>query len=222
MAFFGWYDVYFINLTKLNQVCVVLQLLQRDVIAQEAGFARIELHLPKDGRLFYFLIAKLWWIKDLLIVQYSHLEGGREVFKLLSDKLDIKINTVKAFRDHFDYKFHHRNGYAPKNKKISIDSGTEELDSPFKEIYDKFNLDSFEDLFQTIDSIAFHKLDQRLLTYLKIKAKAKKVTVLKATHKEIAYDLNSSREVVSRLLKQLEKQGGIKLGRNMIDLSKLL
>ena len=80
----------------------------------------------------------------------------------------------------------------------------------------------FEDLFQTIDSIAFHKLDQRLLTYLKIKAKAKKVTVLKATHKEIAYDLNSSREVVSRLLKQLEKQGGIKLGRNMIDLSKLL
>lgn len=80
----------------------------------------------------------------------------------------------------------------------------------------------FEDLFQTIDSIAFHKLDQRLLTYLKIKAKAKKVTVLKATHKEIAYDLNSSREVVSRLLKQLEQQGGIKLGRNMIDLSKLL
>lgn len=79
----------------------------------------------------------------------------------------------------------------------------------------------FEELFQTIDCIAFHKLDERLVTYLKTKAAAKGVSVLKATHQDIAYDLNSSREVISRLLKQLEKVGRITLGRNKIDISNL-
>lgn len=79
----------------------------------------------------------------------------------------------------------------------------------------------FDELFQTIDCIAFHKLDERLVTYLKTKATAKDTTVLNATHQNIAYDLNSSREVISRLLKQLEKEGRISLGRNKIDISKL-
>lgn len=79
----------------------------------------------------------------------------------------------------------------------------------------------FDELFQTIDCIAFHKLDERLVTYLKTKASAKDTTVLNATHQNIAYDLNSSREVISRLLKQLEKEGRISLGRNKIDISKL-
>lgn len=79
----------------------------------------------------------------------------------------------------------------------------------------------FEELFQTIDCIAFHKLDERLVTYLKTKSTAKGTNVLQATHQDIAYDLNSSREVISRLLKQLEKEGRIKLGRNKIDVSSL-
>ncbi len=79
----------------------------------------------------------------------------------------------------------------------------------------------FDDLFQTIDCIAFHKLDERLVTYLRTKSKAKNTSVLKATHQDIAYDLNSSREVISRLLKQLEKEGRIGLGRNKIDVSNL-
>lgn len=80
-------------------------------------------------------------------------EGFSEVFKLLSDKLDIKINSIKAYRDKFDYKFDHRNGYAPTGKGISIVAGSEELDTPFKEVYDKFNEDSFEDLFQKVSKI---------------------------------------------------------------------
>ena len=62
---------------------------------------------------------------------------------------------------------------------------------------------------------------KRLITYLKTKSKAKKTSVLKATHQDIAYDLNSSREVISRLLKQLEKEGRIGLGRNKIDVTNL-
>tara|TARA_B110000211_G_C14032875_1_gene533040 strand:- start:173 stop:820 length:648 start_codon:yes stop_codon:yes gene_type:complete len=80
----------------------------------------------------------------------------------------------------------------------------------------------FEELFNTIDSIAFKKLDERLISYLKTKAKAKSTMILKATHQDIAYDLNSSREVISRLLKQLERDGKIELGRNQIDLTALL
>jgi CRP/FNR family transcriptional regulator len=74
------------------------------------------------------------------------------------------------------------------------------------------------ELVRTIDSIAFHHMDERLLAYLDKKAKATHSKVINATHQEIAYDLNASREAVSRLLKQLENDGRVKLGRNKIEL----
>jgi CRP-like cAMP-binding protein len=75
------------------------------------------------------------------------------------------------------------------------------------------------ELVRTIDSIAFHHMDERLLAYLDKKAKATNSKVINATHQEIAYDLNASREAVSRLLKQLENDGRVKLGRNKIELN---
>ena len=74
------------------------------------------------------------------------------------------------------------------------------------------------ELVRTIDSIAFHNMNERLLAYLDKKAKATHSKVINATHQEIAYDLNASREAVSRLLKQLENDGRVKLGRNKIEL----
>jgi CRP/FNR family transcriptional regulator len=76
------------------------------------------------------------------------------------------------------------------------------------------------ELIHTIDSIAFRKMDERLMNYLEQKAEATDSHSLNATHQEIAYDLNASREAVSRLLKQLERQGIVKLGRNHIELIK--
>lgn len=76
----------------------------------------------------------------------------------------------------------------------------------------------FEDLLNTIDQIAFHKLDDRLLMLLKKKAKACDCKVLVTTHEELASELATSREVVSRLLKQLEKINKVKLSRNKIEL----
>jgi CRP/FNR family transcriptional regulator len=75
------------------------------------------------------------------------------------------------------------------------------------------------ELVRTIDSIAFHHMDERLLSYLHKKAQAIHSKVINATHQEIAYDLNASREAVSRLLKQLENEGQLKLGRNKIELN---
>lgn len=74
------------------------------------------------------------------------------------------------------------------------------------------------ELVQTIDSIAFKKMDERLLEYLNKKTEALGTHVINTTHQEIAYDLNASREAISRLLKQLEKEGHLQLGRNRIEM----
>jgi CRP/FNR family transcriptional regulator len=77
------------------------------------------------------------------------------------------------------------------------------------------------ELVKTIDSIAFHRMDERLLQYLERKADVTGSREISATHQDIAYNLNASREAVSRLLKQLEKNGLVKLGRNKIELVQL-
>ncbi len=70
---------------------------------------------------------------------------------------------------------------------------------------------------ETIDSIAFLKMDNRLLKYLKDKTKVKSDSIINNTHQEIAYDLHTSRVVISRLLKKLENDGKVKLNRNNIE-----
>lgn len=77
--------------------------------------------------------------------------------------------------------------------------------------------DRFYELLKTIDSVVFHKLDERLLEYLEEKKKIAGTGTLHISHQEIANDLHSSREVISRLLKQMEKNGQLKLGRNKIE-----
>jgi CRP/FNR family transcriptional regulator len=70
----------------------------------------------------------------------------------------------------------------------------------------------------TIDNIAFKKMDERLIEYLKNKSKHYDSSEIKVTHQDIAFDLHTSRVVISRLLKQLEKTNRIKLNRNSIKL----
>lgn len=78
----------------------------------------------------------------------------------------------------------------------------------------------FEELLQVIDSIAFKGLDERLAAYLDKQSKHLNTRQLNLTHQDIATDLNSSREVISRLLKKMEQTGLIKLNRNYIELIK--
>ena len=68
----------------------------------------------------------------------------------------------------------------------------------------------------TIDTIAFLKMDERLLNYLREKVKVTKDHSIRSTHQEIAYELHTSRVVISRLLKKLENMGVIELNRNNI------
>ena len=83
----------------------------------------------------------------------------------------------------------------------------------------------FDELLSVVDNIAFHNMDERLEFYLKRHAdkSGKKNTagtgqVIELSHQQIADDLNSSREVISRLLKKMEQRNRVKLHRNMIEL----
>lgn len=91
--------------------------------------------------------------------------------------------------------------------------------------WQRFILESYHsrmmELMETVDSIAFLKMDERLLKHLHDKAKVTQDDVIFATHQEIAYDLHTSRVVVSRLLKKMEQEGKIKLNRNQIKILNL-
>ncbi|MFZ9660377.1 MAG: Crp/Fnr family transcriptional regulator [Chitinophagaceae bacterium] len=74
----------------------------------------------------------------------------------------------------------------------------------------------FEELLTVIDNIAFKNMDERLEWYLKQQAE-KSGNEIMLTHQQIANDLNSSREVISRLLKKMEKNNRVILHRNSIE-----
>ena len=76
----------------------------------------------------------------------------------------------------------------------------------------------FDELLSVIDNIAFRNMDERLEFYLKRHATATGKKLIETSHQQIADDLNSSREVISRLLKKMEQRNLLKLHRNMIEL----
>lgn len=79
----------------------------------------------------------------------------------------------------------------------------------------------FKELLSTIDAIAFAQLDQRLIKYLSKKIELTQKKEFQITHKQIALDLNTTREAISRLLKKMEQMGLVKLGRNHISVHHL-
>ena len=76
----------------------------------------------------------------------------------------------------------------------------------------------FEELLNVVNAIAFQKLDMRLLHLLKQKAELFKSNQLSVTHQQLADELGSTREVISRVIKQMETEGLVKLSRNKISL----
>lgn len=80
----------------------------------------------------------------------------------------------------------------------------------------------FLELIEVIDLIAFNSLDKKILNYLEKKKEALNTSVLLITHQQIATELNTHREAVSRLLRTMEKKGLVKLGRNTIELMEKL
>jgi CRP/FNR family transcriptional regulator, anaerobic regulatory protein len=76
----------------------------------------------------------------------------------------------------------------------------------------------FEELLEVVNAVAFKKMDQRLLNFIQKKREHTKSKTLNVTHEQLANDLGTARVVVSRLLKQMEDKGLVRLGRNKITL----
>jgi CRP/FNR family transcriptional regulator, anaerobic regulatory protein len=85
-----------------------------------------------------------------------------------------------------------------------------------KFVFDSYQ-DRFDELMNTIDSISFMKMDERLMKYLLDKKQSAGSYTINKTHEQIAQELNTSRVVISRLLKKLEKEDKIELHRNRIE-----
>ncbi|MGB3074587.1 MAG: Crp/Fnr family transcriptional regulator [Chitinophagales bacterium] len=76
----------------------------------------------------------------------------------------------------------------------------------------------FEELLEVVNAVAFKKMDERLLNFIKTKCELTQSKTLYLTHEQLAGELGTVRVVISRLLKQLEDEGVVKLGRNKISL----
>jgi CRP/FNR family transcriptional regulator len=76
----------------------------------------------------------------------------------------------------------------------------------------------FNELLSAIDQLAFQKLDERLVNYLKERSKVTDSPLINLSHEQIAIEMASSREVISRLLKKLENDKKLLLYRNQIKL----
>ncbi|RXG11967.1 CRP/FNR family transcriptional regulator [Leeuwenhoekiella aestuarii] len=97
----------------------------------------------------------------------------------------------------------------------------EEWSSKYKS-WRNFIFDSYqnrlEEMLDTLDSIAFMRMDERLLKYLRDKQNLTQLDEIHSTHQDIAYEMHTSRVVISRLLKKLELEGKLKINRNKIEL----
>ncbi len=78
--------------------------------------------------------------------------------------------------------------------------------------------DRLDEMMRAIDNLAFNDMNNRLKNYLLEVASVNRSKTINKTHQEIAYELNTSRVVISRLLKALEKDGFLQLNRNTISL----
>lgn len=103
------------------------------------------------------------------------------------------------------------------NDKVSllIKEYPEWLDYIFR-LYHK----RFEELLEVVNAVAFKKMDERLLNFIKKKCELTKSHTLYVTHEQLSNELGTARVVVSRLLKQMEDEGIVELGRNKISLLK--
>jgi len=100
-------------------------------------------------------------------------------------------------------------------EKISqvLKESPEMLDYVFK-LYHK----RFEELLEMVNAVAFKRVDERLMNLLRKKARTNQSNEVQITHEKLANELGTARVVVSRLLKQFEASGKLRLGRNRIIL----
>lgn len=146
-----------------------------------------------------------------LILYY--IRSGESCAVSLSTSLMNKLSNIKAVAE----------------ENVELIAIPSSVSSKLYEIYSSWRMfvlktmdNRYDEIINALDSVAFKKIDERLVDYLKSKSEALQSNVLNITHQEIANELSTSREVISRLLKQLEQKGVLKLFRNKVEILSLV
>ncbi|WP_099371889.1 Crp/Fnr family transcriptional regulator [Sphingobacterium sp. 1.A.5] len=146
-----------------------------------------------------------------LILYY--IRSGESCAVSLSTSLMNKLSNIKAVAE----------------ENVELIAIPSSVSSKWYEIYSSWRMfvlktmdNRYDEIINALDSVAFKKIDERLVDYLKSKSEALQSNVLNITHQEIANELSTSREVISRLLKQLEQKGVLKLFRNKVEILSLV
>ncbi len=179
--------------------------------------------------------AKHFKQDDIILNESSHIKaipivvkGSLRVMRTEEDGREILLYYIKAGEScimSFLGGIHHETSkvkavaeedvevlFLPVDKvTVLLKEFPEWLDYIFK-LYHK----RFEELLEVVNAVAFKKIDERLLDFLHKKAEVTNSKTLSITHEQLANELGTARVVVSRLLKQLEINGTLKLGRNKI------
>ncbi|MFD1166809.1 Crp/Fnr family transcriptional regulator [Sphingobacterium daejeonense] len=142
-----------------------------------------------------------------LILYY--IRSGESCAVSLSTSLMNKLSNIKAVAE----------------ENVELIAIPSSVSSKWYEIYSSWRMfvlktmdNRYDEIINALDSVAFKKIDERLVDYLKSKSEALQSNILNITHQEIANELSTSREVISRLLKQLEQKGVLKLFRNKVEI----
>ncbi|MCT1529983.1 Crp/Fnr family transcriptional regulator [Sphingobacterium daejeonense] len=146
-----------------------------------------------------------------LILYY--IRSGESCAVSLSTSLMNKLSNIKAVAE----------------ENVELIAIPSSVSSKWYEIYSSWRMfvlktmdNRYDEIINALDSVAFKKIDERLVDYLKSKSEALQSNILNITHQEIANELSTSREVISRLLKQLEQKGVLKLFRNKVEILSLV
>ncbi len=188
-------------------------------------------------KLHQYGTAKLFNVGDTLVAEGSYIraipivmQGALKVIRTEEDGREILLYYIKSGEScimSFLGGLHNETSkvraeveedaeilFLPVDKvSLFIKDHPEWLDYIFR-LYHK----RFEELLDVVNAIAFRKVDERLLELLQKKSELTNSNTIIITHEQLANELGTARAVVSRLLKQLEENGRVQLGRNKIIL----
>ena len=189
------------------------------------------------GKLYEYGIAKTFSEGDVILNENAYIKsipivinGSIRVMRTEDEGREILLYYIKAGEScimSFLGGLHHGTSkvkaiaeeeteilFIPVDKvSLLIKEYPEWLDYIFR-LYHK----RFEELLEVVNAVAFKKMDERLLNFIKKKCELTKSHTLYVTHEQLANELGTARVVVSRLLKQMEETGLVSLGRNKISL----
>lgn len=188
-------------------------------------------------KLYQFGVQKNYAAGSIILDENAHIrsipivtKGTMKVIRTEEDGREILLYYIKAGEScimSFLGGLHHETSkvkaeveedaeilFIPVDKvSLFIKEYPEWLDYIFR-LYHK----RFEELLEIVNAIAFKKVDERLLALLRKKVELTQSETIQITHEQLANELGTARVVVSRLLKQLEDNGTVQLGRNKIVL----